>query len=219
LVAIALAACDNSSERAAPKSRVQAVLESGGSTAAPAAEPKARLEPASSAAAEPKKPRPPLCGDQLEAAPRAFNPRRTPEQRSLVEHPLPEDPLKPADKRWNWVNFWAAWCVPCKQELPLLLSWEETLARDLRFTFVSLDDDERQLRGFLEQQPDDGLKSSYWLPDGATRQAWLRALGLESEPELPLQVLMDASGKLRCRVEGAVEAQDFTTLQQIVRHN
>ena len=53
--------------------------------------------------------------------------------------------------------------------------------------------DERQLRDFLLQQPAAGLQSSYWLPDGATRQAWLEALSLKAEPELPLQLLIDPS--------------------------
>jgi thiol-disulfide isomerase/thioredoxin len=129
---------------------------------------------------------------------------------------LPPDPLRSSGKRWTWINFWAAWCVPCKEELPLLFSWQKSLGEQVQFVFVSLDDDERQLHEFLERQPDAGLKNSYWLPDGELRQTWLRALDLESEPELPLQLLVDPKGMLRCRVEGAVEAKDRATLAGIV---
>jgi thiol-disulfide isomerase/thioredoxin len=132
---------------------------------------------------------------------------------------LPDDPLSPGKKhkRWTWLNFWAAWCVPCKDELPLLLGWQKELAAELQFAFVSLDDDERQLREFLERQPATGLQSTYWLPDGASRVAWLDALDLKTEPELPLQLLVDAAGAIRCRIEGAVEASDLAALQRIVR--
>jgi thiol-disulfide isomerase/thioredoxin len=115
------------------------------------------------------------------------------------------------------VNFWAAWCVPCKQELPILFQWRKALANDVRFRFISLDDDERQLRDFLGREGAGGLTSSYWLPDGAVRQAWLQALHLESEPELPLQLLIDPNGMLRCRVQGAVEPRDLAALERIVR--
>jgi thiol-disulfide isomerase/thioredoxin len=205
------AACDDA-DKAPAKSRVQAVLdESGASTPRP--------EPSAVATgdktAPPSKPRPLLCAEQLEQPPVAFKPKARAERRSLGRDALPADPLK-SDERWNWVNFWAAWCVPCKEELPLLLGWQSSLGKDLRFTFVSLDDDERQLRAFLEEQPAAGLKSTYWLPDGAIRQAWLKALDLESEPELPLQLLIDPSGKLRCRAQGAVDAEDLARLKNIV---
>jgi hypothetical protein len=101
--------------------------------------------------------------------------------------------------------------------LPILLRWRATLAEDLAVTFISLDDDERQLREFMAKQPAHGLTSSYWLPDGAARQAWLQALDLTTEPELPLQLLIDPKGAIRCRVEGAIEAQDLAVLERIVR--
>ena len=206
------AACDDA-DKAPAKSRVQAVRdESGGTTPRP--EPSAAATVAKTAPA-PAKPRPVLCAEQLGQAPATFKPKARAERRSLEGDSLPADPLK-NDERWNWVNFWAAWCVPCKEELPLLLGWQSSLGKDLRFTFVSLDDDERQLSAFLADQPAAGLKSTYWLPDGAIRQAWLKALDLDSEPELPLQLLIDPSGKLRCRVQGAVEAQDLATLKKIV---
>jgi thiol-disulfide isomerase/thioredoxin len=214
LLLLVAVGCDDA-DKAPAKSRVQAVLDESPSKTTPVPEPSAL--PAASAAkapAEPK-PRPVLCSDQLGAAPAPFKPKAQPERRSVAREALPADPLK-HDKRWNWINFWAAWCVPCKDELPLLLGWQSALGRELRFTFVSLDDDERQLRAFLDEQPDRGLKSTYWLPDGATRQAWLKALNLDAEPELPLQLLIDPSGKLRCRVQGAVEPQDLAALKKIV---
>jgi thiol-disulfide isomerase/thioredoxin len=117
-------------------------------------------------------------------------------------------------RRWTWINFWAAWCVPCKEELPMLLEWQSRLGSKLSFAFISLDDDERQLREFLERQPPTGLTNTYWLPDGELRQAWLELLGMNVEPELPLQLLIDPNGMLRCRVEGAVEPRDREALER-----
>lgn len=179
------------------------------------AQPPSAAEPANGAGERVAAARAPLCRDQLATAGKPFKPRAAAERRTRSGSELPKSPLE-RDARWHWINFWAAWCVPCKEELPLLLSWRSALGERLRFTFVSLDDDERQLDAFLEQQPPDGLKSTYWLPDGAVRQAWLAALELEAEPELPLQLLIDPSGKLRCRVEGAVDADDLASLRRIV---
>lgn len=209
-LALLAAGCEEGGGEAPAKSRVQAVLAEPGSASAPV-EVKPTPEPAA-----PVKARAPLCAGQLAQKPQAFNPKRLPLTISVAEQELAADPLKKPAARWRWVNFWAAWCVPCKQELPLLLSWQGALARRLEFRFVSLDDDERQLRDFLLQQPASGLTSTYWLPDGATRQSWLEALNYETEPELPLQLLLDPNGMIRCRVQGAVEPEDLAALERIV---
>ncbi|HWO12177.1 MAG TPA: TlpA disulfide reductase family protein [Polyangiaceae bacterium] len=215
LIASLSLACEQGADAPA-KSRVQAVLTQPGS---------ARVEPhpepssaGAAAVAAPRKPRPPLCQGQLEQKPVPFKPRTTPTRVSLDPGgEPPKDPLQHPSGRWTWVNFWAAWCVPCKEELPVLFRWREAFAGRVEFRFVSLDDDERQLREFLSREPPTGLTSTYWLPDGALRQGWLDALGLSSEPELPLQLLIDPQGMLRCRVEGAIEPSDLDTLDRLTR--
>lgn len=206
--------CEAGADNAPQKSRVQAVLvEPGAPAIAPTPEP---VEPKAAA-----KPRASLCEGQLQRKPETFRPKRAPTRLSFdpAGHELPADPLAGGRNggHWTWVNFWAAWCVPCKEELPLLLGWQKQLESKLTFSFISLDDDERQLREFLERQPVGGLHDTYWLPDGPARVAWLEALHLATEPELPLQLLVDPSGAVRCRVEGAVEASDLLALQRILR--
>jgi thiol-disulfide isomerase/thioredoxin len=122
--------------------------------------------------------------------------------------------------RWTWINLWAAWCVPCKEEIPRLRGWERTLAREpvsLRLVFLSIDDDRRQLESFLAGQSRDGLTATYWLEDGAGRTAWLRDIGFRGDPELPAHVLVDPSGKVRCRQQGAVEDADLVEVVKILR--
>jgi thiol-disulfide isomerase/thioredoxin len=118
--------------------------------------------------------------------------------------------------KWTWLNLWAAWCVPCKEEMPRVLQWSAKLSGSMRLAFVSLDDDERQLLRFLETQPSAGVRSSYWLPEGTTRDGWLSAMRLKASPQLPVQVLVNPSGKVHCIIEGAVEDSDFAQLAAIV---
>ena len=118
--------------------------------------------------------------------------------------------------KWTWINLWAAWCGPCKEELPRLLQWQDKLGANVTFQFVSLDDDERQLIKYLESQPARGLRTSFWLPEGKTRDAWLSALKIDTTPELPVQILVNPHGRVHCVIAGAVEDGDFARVSNIV---
>ena len=77
-------------------------------------------------------------------------------------------------------------------------------------------DDERQARRFLEAQPASGLRASWWLEEGKGRLAWLEALNLRSEPQLPVHLLFDPQGALRCVIEGAIEPGDLPSVRAVV---
>jgi thiol-disulfide isomerase/thioredoxin len=121
--------------------------------------------------------------------------------------------------QWTWVNLWAAWCAPCKEEMPRLHKFAARLGqsgKQLALAFVSLDDDERQLEQFLAAQSEDGVRATYWLREGHERDDWLVGAGLTRDPQLPIQMLIDPRGKVRCTVNGAVEDQDFAEIASIV---
>ena len=127
--------------------------------------------------------------------------------------------LPSAKGQWTWINFWAAWCSPCKEEMPRLLAWKNRLAKagsPMHLAFVSLDDDERQLSAFLEAQPADGVRATLWLPDGPLRASWLKSLRMSAAPELPEHALIGPDGRVRCFVEGAVEESDYAEIAALV---
>jgi hypothetical protein len=103
--------------------------------------------------------------------------------------------------------------------MPRLRCFQQKLATNLNVVFVSLDDDERQLTQFLDQQAQTsaGVRSALWLQPGKARTAWLRGLSMKESPDLPAHVLVDPSGKVRCVIGGAIEDSDFPTVDAIVR--
>ncbi len=208
---VAAVACDQGSSAVGPAARSEQVVASGTqpTTTAPAPS----ITPHASAAARARR----LCEGDGNARGRSL-PKAT---LQVVEAPgaAPIDGTLPARGRWTWVNFWAAWCAPCKEEMPRLFAWQDRLAKagaPVRFAFISLDDDERQLQDFLQRQPQEGLRSTLWLPDGAKRSTLLTGLRMKSAPELPEQVLVDPTGHVRCFVEGAVEDGDYAEIAGIV---
>jgi thiol-disulfide isomerase/thioredoxin len=212
-VAVALSAaiaCDQAKTTpvSVTKERSQAVL-GVATTQVQAATPAASSNPVSTAAKAPRK----LCGGALSSKGAEISGERMSRRVAEGERDLPEK--MPLSSRYTWINFWAAWCVPCKEEIPRLLEWERKLNAagvGFRVVFVSLDDDERQLTAFLAQQPQVGLRRSYWLEEGTPRTDWLNKVSLKSAMELPAHLIVDASAKVRCKIQGAIEDADYPQL-------
>jgi len=209
--------CDNDKphESVVTAERSQAVQ---GPATQPAANAAPAAAPASAPAPAAPKPRRALCGGKLDAEGRALPSKKPMGRRAAPD--APELPSEPSYAGFTWVNFWAAWCAPCKEEIPRLLSWQEKLraqGQSFRVMFVSLDDDERQLVNFLSNQPAGGLRSTYWLHEGREREDWLMGAGVDPDPDLPQHLLVDSKGKVRCRVRGAVEDADFAGLSSLLR--
>lgn len=159
-----------------------------------------------------------LCGPELDQ-PRRGSPKIAVSRAAAAGTKNPPSELRLGEGKWTWLNFWATWCAPCREEIPRLIAWEQRLGAQLRVEFVSLDDDQRSLEHFLNGQPDGGLKFTFWLKDGKEREDWLRSAGVEPDPELPLHLLVDARGKVRCKIQGSVVDADFDEVQAIVaRH-
>ena len=194
----------------APKARSQAVQ--GSVTQAPSAP-----DPPPVPQLAPAKPRAPLCAGQMGTA----GPDVSPEGLSVLSAPgtapLPQR-LEIGGGTWTWVNFWAAWCAPCKEEIPRLRSWQQRLGQSgvrLQLRFVSLDDDRRQLEQFLKDPGETKLDRTYWLQEGAQREKWLESAGLPADPELPVQLLVDPKGKARCIIQGAVDDADWPRVAEL----
>jgi thiol-disulfide isomerase/thioredoxin len=208
-VALAFGCEDKSAPPAPPKERSQAVQVASAVATMPTAPPMMASAPA--------RDRPVICAQQLGQPPK--DAPKSPVSRAGKDGSLPEK-MPFGHGAWTWVNLWAAWCVPCKEEMPMLRSWQEKTAGErvpLKVLFVSIDDDARQLDTFLGSQPENGTRSTYWLRDGKERAAWLKEVGYASDPELPAHVLVDPDGKIRCRQQGAVEESDFGEVLKILR--
>ena len=209
--AVLLPACnDRSKLPPAPVKSRSAAVEATASTTTPVASTAIRR-------VAPPKPRGPICAGQL------GRPGKSLPAGKFARQSAPGAPALPAQfdpgGKWTWVNFWAAWCEPCKEEIPRLRAWEKALNRagqSWRLVFVSLDDDPRQLEQFLAGQPEAGLRSTYWLRDPNEREKWLKEAGIP-DPELPVQLLLDPTGKVRCTVLGAVEDADFEQVRTVAR--
>jgi len=82
------------------------------------------------------------------------------------------------------VNFWATWCKPCIQEMPLLASIQNELSGEVVFFFVS-DEEREKIQAF-------SLKNSFGIDFYHNNQA-NKLAGVEV---LPTTLLFDSSGEL-----------------------
>jgi thiol-disulfide isomerase/thioredoxin len=211
---LALLACESPDKKPTVTLERSQIVEAKPGDAAPT--PAAVVPAVASSAPKAAAPRV-LCAGQMSGAGRAAPKKPISQNVASGESALPES--LPLGGGYTWVNFWAAWCAPCKEEIPRLFKFQQELTKTapgFKLSFVSLDDDERQLSGFLSAQPPSGLRRSYWLKDGSEREEWLKAAGLESEPALPFHLLFDPKGKLRCVVKGALEDSDLASLKSLV---
>lgn len=101
------------------------------------------------------------------------------------------------------VNFWAAWCVPCRKEMPALQAEAERLAGQVRFVGINHQDGATTAADFEDEV---GVTyPSGHDPDGGVARAY-GVLGL------PTTVLVDASGRIVARRLGEVTEDELARL-------
>lgn len=101
------------------------------------------------------------------------------------------------------VNFWAAWCTPCREEIPQFVSLQEKYrARGFQAVGISMDDPEGVLRDFCRE-----YKVNYPVVKGNQKIAeqFGGVLGL------PTTFLIGRDGHIHAKYAGAT---DFPKLEQ-----
>ena len=84
------------------------------------------------------------------------------------------------------LNFWASWCVPCREETPLLVRLHKTYGpRGIVFIGVNVEDNEQVAREFLRQ---------YRVDYPVARSIDDRLIDAYAIPGIPTTVFIGASG-------------------------
>jgi len=132
-----------------------------------------------------------------------------------ARRPFGKDEAPPAGA-WRWVNYWATWCVPCLEEMPLLGRWRDALVKEgtpLSLELWSVDEDEAKLRKRVAQ----GMPGAVsWVTGPQALADYLGKLGMSPDSMLPIQMLVDPNDKLRCVRVGAVSAEHYPTIRRLM---
>jgi thiol-disulfide isomerase/thioredoxin len=102
------------------------------------------------------------------------------------------------------VNFWATWCEPCREEIPLLLAARATYrSQGLEVVGIGIDQIDK-IREFASK-----FKIDYPLLIGDTRALdVMRDLGNQAGA-LPYTVVLDRAGRVAARRLGAYKAGEL----------
>ncbi len=126
----------------------------------------------------------------------------------------PEVPTPPG--AWRWINFWATWCAPCIEEMPLLARWKDALASGgtpVVLELWSVDADEAKLRARAERGMPGVVR---WTESPEALSKYLGTLGLSEDSAIPIQMLVDPAGGLRCVRVGSVNADGWGAVRGLM---
>ncbi len=101
------------------------------------------------------------------------------------------------------INFWAAWCTPCAEEIPQFIALQDKYrAQGLQVLGISMEDRDSALRDFYRKH-----KMNYPVVAGSEKiaEAYGGILGL------PTSLLIGRDGRIRAKYSGLA---DFAKLEQ-----
>jgi thiol-disulfide isomerase/thioredoxin len=101
------------------------------------------------------------------------------------------------------LNFWATWCTPCKEEMPLLVDLKRKYGDRIDVIAVSVDDAQT-----AANIPDFAKKYKMGLPIWRGDMKLAESLGLGEA--VPATAFIDENGKIVGRVLGMLDKHDLT---------
>ncbi len=118
---------------------------------------------------------------------------------------------------WTWVNVWATWCAPCVEEMPMIRAWQGRLAKDgvdVNLQFLSVDAKAEDLASWKAQHPEapPTMRAAVY----ADVKPWLQEMGSDGGT-VPVQILADPDGKVRCVRSGALEKDHYAAIRKVVK--
>jgi cytochrome c biogenesis protein CcmG/thiol:disulfide interchange protein DsbE len=101
--------------------------------------------------------------------------------------------LRPLDARPSLVDVWASWCLPCKEEAPMLAALHRRYGREVRFLGIDVEDTRGAARAF-ERRYRIGYPSIF--DQSASMAGKLGFIGL------PTLFLVDQHGRIAATLAG-----------------
>lgn len=106
--------------------------------------------------------------------------------------------------QWVFVNFWATWCAPCRDEMPSMEMLNRRFGKDLVMIAVSVDDDQAQIARFFGSE-----KPSFTVLWDTDKSA-ARTYGTSKFPE---SYLVSPDGRIAAKFTGPRDWYNQGTVQ------
>lgn len=145
-------------------------------------------------------------------------PKSAAEAPAMALPPLAASSKPPTGGGWRWFNVWATWCAPCIDEMPLLAAWQKTLSGEglkVDLVFISADDSDQVLDEYRKKHPQ--TPASLRIDKADSLPTWLDAIGLGANAPIPVHMLVDPAGKVRCVRAGQVKESDLPAVRSILK--
>ncbi len=115
-----------------------------------------------------------------------------------------------------FVNFWATWCPPCRDEMPSMVSLGQDLASrypgQFKMIAVSVDEDLDAIRSYFASPPFSGppgpLAIAHDADQSVTRAYYAQARGFTPDIKFPETYIVDKAGRLVAYVVGPRDWSD-----------
>lgn len=122
--------------------------------------------------------------------------------------------LKSNSGRVTLVDFWATWCAPCRQEMPLLAKLDGRL-RDKGFGLVTISaDDPEQAPAAVEFLKKNGISGPVYLRSAQDDDKFINSVDPKWSGALPALFLYDRQGRL---VKSFVGETEMATIEAAIR--